>query len=1237
MNAKIATVRYLDKLIIVSARKLNQFHLYLLKKKLTTLKNDDNYEMLFPSFEADKNGYYSTPLDIALRTDRANNIAITGSYGSGKSSFLRTFEAKNVQWNYLPISLATFKEPKEIKTDDKATKKDTEESTDDSSTESKEEKPQKDKFELNQDIERSILQQFFYREKDKNIPYSRFKRIRNTRGRNIVTHSILIGFLLLYGWRSFFEKSFNLFLPFNILDELNIQVVSLLATALLFFYFYKLVRFFWNLQISKFNFKKGEITLARQEKASILNEHLDEILYFFEVTSYDAVIFEDLDRFDTTEIFIKLRELNNLINNAKQIGRRVIFIYAIKDDMFIDKERSKFFDFIIPIIPYINPSNSEAKLKEKFKTQIETRQLDSHFLDDISLYIDDMRLLLNIYNEYMIYQYNLQSDSLNYNKLLALIVCKNFYPSEFAKLHYRDGVIYRLFANKPFYIREALNGLDKEKNKLREQIKTIEKENIQSLEELRLLYIGKFVKKTGNTHFKINNTGGEHKISELSSDEIFDKFGTSDDTIYSHQKSSNYHYNSEQKNIPFKDFNDKETFQERKSHIEDRHNGEINRLKKEIEEIDEKINQLKNADLKELFEKSSDSIDLKECEDKTLLVFLVRNGHIQEDYEHYISYFHAGSITQNDREFLLSVKNQKPLEPTFPLGNIHELIKKLAPEEFKERAILNCDLLKYILNNISDTDDKKIAFLAHLSDGSDKVSTFIFNSFGLLSKDEQIKLIQNLKWDGFWKYIADNFSDDKQNEFFEVIFDALTLEIIIALNIDDSLKLFIENKTILPKYEPEKTTKYQKLLTKLNIRYRQIKNSSDNKSFFEYIYANNLYQLNQEMIAVIIDDKIDSLDTAHLTAIYKSQAKNLIEYLEENINFYVENVLLKIDTNTQESEEIILKLLNDDDILPNNKIAIIEKEETKIQDITKVKNKELWGELYRTNKIVANWDNIIHYYIEQKTLTKELISFLNQQENYEKLSSSKINNEQLFDKTEILQPLNRAIISASELTDDAYNYLIKSVWFWYSSLDIQKLNSSKINSILDSNKLGLTQENIDALKEHFSPRHIKLIESFKDKFIEGFGEFDLDANDVLLLLNSDKFTIEQKTVFLNQVQASMFDDSTPLKEVASRLYIDSKLRIDDINLFEKMFYGENKYDLELLISQLEYFENCDICKKYLAALREPYSELLEKNAKPLLLENTKQNKQLLQLLKDKDCISSFSDEKKEIKVNRKRS
>ena len=70
------------------------------------------------------------------------------------------------------------------------------------------------------------------------------------------------------------------------------------------------------------------------------------------------------------------------------------FLYLLKDDIFILKDRIKFFDFIIPIIPVMDSSNSYDKILELFDKEYR-KELNKYFLQDISLYIDDMGLLKN--------------------------------------------------------------------------------------------------------------------------------------------------------------------------------------------------------------------------------------------------------------------------------------------------------------------------------------------------------------------------------------------------------------------------------------------------------------------------------------------------------------------------------------------------------------------------------------------------------------------------------------------------------------------------------------------------------------------------------------------------------------------------------------------------------------------------------------------------------------------------
>ncbi|WP_334291022.1 YobI family P-loop NTPase [Butyrivibrio sp. AD3002] len=69
----------------------------------------------------------------------------------------------------------------------------------------------------------------------------------------------------------------------------------------------------------------------------------------------------------------------------------VKFVYAIKDDMFKKPgECTKFFDFIIPIVPYISSVNSGEILREKMK--VSSYDISDEYISLVSPYISDARL-----------------------------------------------------------------------------------------------------------------------------------------------------------------------------------------------------------------------------------------------------------------------------------------------------------------------------------------------------------------------------------------------------------------------------------------------------------------------------------------------------------------------------------------------------------------------------------------------------------------------------------------------------------------------------------------------------------------------------------------------------------------------------------------------------------------------------------------------------------------------------
>lgn len=341
---------------------------------------------LAPTSKADKDGIYSEALEFATTNPDVSNIALTGPYGSGKSSVIKSF-LRTYRGNALQISLAAFlPEADGIGGSNGKISK--------------------------QEIERSILQQMLYGADANNLPLSRFKRIQSPKWwAGGVSLLIVLGGIAL--WYLFQNRadlvSGEFFTPFDRSNWFNLGVFAF-GFVFLWRSLHHIYLKSFGLSLKGVSLKDVEIAPEAAEEESILNKHLDEIIYFFQSTSYDLVVVEDLDRFENPDIFVTLREINGLINANAGVRQQVRFLYALRDDMFANTDRTKFFEFIVPIVPIINHSNSIDKVLEQGQRLSLDERLDAQFLRDVSRYLNDLRLIRNIFNEYAIYVANLETD-----------------------------------------------------------------------------------------------------------------------------------------------------------------------------------------------------------------------------------------------------------------------------------------------------------------------------------------------------------------------------------------------------------------------------------------------------------------------------------------------------------------------------------------------------------------------------------------------------------------------------------------------------------------------------------------------------------------------------------------------------------------------------------------------------------------------------------------------------------
>ena len=237
-------------------------------------------------------------------------------------------------------------------------------------------------------------------------------------------------------------------------------VSGVLASGIGGFLIFSLVKAQTNKNIfRKLNVNGTEIEIFENSEESYFDKYLNEVLYLFEQVDADVIVFEDIDRYDDVKIFERLREVNTLINlQPKRKGKTPLrFFYLLRDDIFVSKDRTKFFDFIIPIVPVVDGSNAYNQFKDHLTENHIFDKFDPKFLQGVSLYVDEMRLLKNICNEFLVYFNRMTASvNLNYNKMFAMVVYKNLFPRDFCELQLGRGFVATLFKKKDTFIQTTL-------------------------------------------------------------------------------------------------------------------------------------------------------------------------------------------------------------------------------------------------------------------------------------------------------------------------------------------------------------------------------------------------------------------------------------------------------------------------------------------------------------------------------------------------------------------------------------------------------------------------------------------------------------------------------------------------------------------------------------------------------------------------------------------------------------
>lgn len=1199
---------------------------------------DVEYKDLAPVDEIENGKEYFKALDWALQNEKVTNIALTGPYGSGKSSVIKAYKKKHPSLKSVNISLASFLE---VKIDENG-----------SNTE--------ELIIFDEDkIEEGILKQLFYKVNYKKIPHSRYRKLHNVSGIRIFRNLFLLGVLILFCTMFFLPNVFDKFKStvfesgnnFGFSNIIAIIVSGILIVAVIGVVSYL---FWWistKYKLKEFNLSdKASILADNEDDKSIFNKNMDEIVYFFEATDFDIVFIEDLDRFKSMEIFIKLREINTILNNYEMIKRKIVFIYAIKDDMFTSIERTKFFDIIIPIIPIINSTNSGEILLKKLqkKSDNESNKIEykynisTNYVTLVSPYIEDMRVLINTYNEFAIYKNTLginQELNLIDEKMMSLMIFKNLYPKDFADLQSECGIVKQAFLDKKAYIDNKLKQYNSENNNLKLALENIEIDVLSDVKELKAALMYHLSKGQGTVRYIM--IGGNRYDFTTIMDDNFDmnklkntRFSVSYFDVHSNHYSEYIIENID--NILKKQNRNGKGFIERCEYLKNSSTERKNELMDRIEKLNNQITFIKTYSLERLIkEYSADEILSESVRKNKLLVFLLRNGYIDETYSNYMNYFHPNSITKDEMNFILSVRNYESLNDfSYPLINCERIVERLVDYEFKQVEVLNFSLLDFLLEKYPDID-KSTHFLNQLSNRTSISKEFIKQ---YIENGAQISVFIRLmaKYNvSLWLDIYDDsmLTYTKKYEYFIIIMRYADIEDIERLNLiyNEETKIelpvasfILENKDILKRLDSVDDLKIKKLIEYLGICFYELECEGVSNELLEYIFGNNYYKINMQMLQNLIlwkqPELVTDLSLANYTVIRKLEYKPLLDYIEMNFSEYVEKIVINLDNNEHETIETVLCIINKLIDTPDICNKVIKKENVILQSFEeccieiidkspemKENIKSVWNQFLHLNKIDLTWNNVIIYW-KQFGLLNELLKFI--ERNMEMLLQA--------EDFEIITDdfIKSVIIEQMEI--EKYKKFITKFRVNEFTNQLSEFTEEQLRVMLENSYFELIPERLNEMRSCNPELCLEYIVQNKDTFLDNIDEYEVNILEIEGLVDSNMFTDSE---LLKVIRAQEINEMS--RKIALSIgYMKNEVDKDLVEQAWNVLTGKDR--CELLINHIDVYNLEELEEKFVE-LGNEYLQLTNRSKRhKVTLTNTEFNQRLMNLLHSIGYLSSIS-------------
>ena len=604
-----------------------------------------------------------------------------------------------------------------------------------------------------------------------------------------------------------------------------------------------------------------------------------------------------------------------------------------------------------------------------------------------------------------------------------------------------------------------------------------------------------------------------------------------------------------------------------------------------------------------------------------LIEFLVVKGYIDENYYDYISYFYDNFVDAHDWDFVLDLKLGKVHPYDYHINSVESCLKEIPSSVYRKNAILNICILDYLAEHSSDrlnitrllvvlrtvVEAKKYDFLVEFFQKG-KFQDVVFMQLFAQYKDlwdvfdvyDDANYSLKLVW---YKYAEKGNSCENSQKWLSKNYDFITGHML-----DISEEQWIE------------------LIGFGNYHFTDLDGKSE--KILKTVVTTNSYELTRHNLEILVACLLDmSIDSVSYRLVVDTECEELIDRVEENLGKCLQSVF-SAPAAENEDEETIHGILLTPQVPDELKIEYLQKQQNKI-DLGALEQNDVKRLAIKCDVIKSTWENIIHYmnHVSEQKTDDELIAFI--ERHVDELADINVPQESNDDE----QMLFRQLILTDRLAFGAYCKIV-DLFTRCVITGVVSIEERRVLLLIEKGMIKYQERNTTDLLSNYSGNAVVsyLIKNKRDFLVKPETvEYTTEVATNLMksnLSNREKLTIipcfkkdildmtlANEVMVIIADQKPVVDAAFVLKAMSLSDKTEEKFKVLN-DILEKNNLGENTITL------------------FLKTLPSKYKEIGEKGKKPEV-PNSPGARRLVEILKEKNYISSYSESTNGIRVNTK--